>query len=115
MHVLQSIPFETIGVAVFALGRPHGGPQGHGPVRLCPARHPHGHRQGACRGRPGPLGVALGTTAATFGGIIRDIFAGTTPLVLRQEISVTRRFMSRPRRSAPPSWSPCRRRARSRS
>ena len=33
--------------------------------------------------------VALGTTTATFGGIIRDIFAGTTPLVLRQEIYVT--------------------------
>lgn len=33
--------------------------------------------------------VALGTVTATFGGIIRDILAGTTPLVLRKEIYVT--------------------------
>ncbi len=33
--------------------------------------------------------IALGTITATFGGIIRDIFAGITPLVLRQEIYVT--------------------------
>ncbi|WP_338105311.1 trimeric intracellular cation channel family protein [Microvirga tunisiensis] len=40
-------------------------------------------------GVPALSAVALGTTTATFGGIIRDIFAGTTPLVLRQEIYVT--------------------------
>jgi uncharacterized membrane protein YeiH len=40
-------------------------------------------------GVPALSAVALGTITATFGGIIRDIFAGTTPLVLRQEIYVT--------------------------
>ncbi|MBF9233779.1 trimeric intracellular cation channel family protein [Microvirga alba] len=40
-------------------------------------------------GVPALSAVVLGTTTATFGGIIRDIFAGTTPLVLRQEIYVT--------------------------
>jgi uncharacterized membrane protein YeiH len=40
-------------------------------------------------GAPALSAVALGTVTATFGGIIRDIFAGTTPLVLRQEIYVT--------------------------
>jgi len=40
-------------------------------------------------GVPALSAIALGTTTATFGGIIRDIFAGTTPLVLRQEIYVT--------------------------
>jgi uncharacterized membrane protein YeiH len=33
--------------------------------------------------------IALGTITAAFGGIIRDILAGATPLVLRQEIYVT--------------------------
>jgi uncharacterized membrane protein YeiH len=40
-------------------------------------------------GMPALSAIALGTITATFGGIIRDIFAGTTPLVLRQEIYVT--------------------------
>lgn len=40
-------------------------------------------------GVPALSAVALGTITATFGGIIRDIFAGITPLVLRQEIYVT--------------------------
>jgi uncharacterized membrane protein YeiH len=40
-------------------------------------------------GVPALSAIALGTITATFGGIIRDIFAGTTPLVLRQEIYVT--------------------------
>ena len=40
-------------------------------------------------GVPAVSAVALGTITATFGGIIRDILAGTTPLVLRQEIYVT--------------------------
>jgi uncharacterized membrane protein YeiH len=40
-------------------------------------------------GVPALSAVALGTITATFGGIIRDILAGTTPLVLRQEIYVT--------------------------
>ena len=33
--------------------------------------------------------VALGTITATFGGIIRDLLAGTVPLLLRREIYVT--------------------------
>jgi uncharacterized membrane protein YeiH len=40
-------------------------------------------------GVPALSAVALGTITATFGGIIRDIFAGTTPLVLRREVYVT--------------------------
>jgi uncharacterized membrane protein YeiH len=40
-------------------------------------------------GAPAISAVVLGTVTATFGGIIRDILAGTTPLVLRQEIYVT--------------------------
>ena len=40
-------------------------------------------------GVPALSAIALGTITATFGGIIRDIFAGITPLVLRQEIYVT--------------------------
>ena len=40
-------------------------------------------------GVPALSAVALGTITATFGGIIRDLLAGTTPLVLRQEIYVT--------------------------
>ena len=40
-------------------------------------------------GVPALSAVALGTITAAFGGIIRDIVAGTTPLVLRQEIYVT--------------------------
>ena len=40
-------------------------------------------------GVPALSAIALGTITATFGGMIRDIFAGSTPLVLRQEIYVT--------------------------
>lgn len=40
-------------------------------------------------GVPALSAIALGTITATFGGIIRDVFAGTTPLVLRREIYVT--------------------------
>jgi uncharacterized membrane protein YeiH len=40
-------------------------------------------------GVPALSAVALGTITATFGGIIRDLLAGMTPLVLRQEIYVT--------------------------
>src|SRR3712207_8079390 len=40
-------------------------------------------------GVPALSAVALGAITATFGGIIRDILAGNTPLVLRQEIYVT--------------------------
>jgi uncharacterized membrane protein YeiH len=48
-----------------------------------------GTGKGLAAGVPALSAVALGTITATFGGIIRDIFAGTTPLVLRQEIYVT--------------------------
>lgn len=40
-------------------------------------------------GVPALSAIALGTVTATFGGIIRDMLAGTTPLVLRHEIYVT--------------------------
>jgi len=40
-------------------------------------------------GVPALSAVALGAITAPFGGIIRDILAGPTPLVLRQEIYVT--------------------------
>ncbi|WP_343232695.1 trimeric intracellular cation channel family protein [Microvirga antarctica] len=40
-------------------------------------------------GAPALSAIVLGTVTATFGGILRDILAGTTPLVLRQEIYVT--------------------------
>lgn len=48
-----------------------------------------GTAKAVAAGVPALSAVALGTITATFGGIIRDIFAGTTPLVLRQEIYVT--------------------------
>ncbi|MET0745733.1 MAG: trimeric intracellular cation channel family protein [Microvirga sp.] len=40
-------------------------------------------------GAPLLSAAAMGTITAAFGGIIRDLLAGTTPLVLRQEIYVT--------------------------
>ncbi|WP_205789849.1 TRIC cation channel family protein [Microvirga makkahensis] len=60
-----------------------------------------GGRPGAClfaidgtvkalaAGVPVLSAIALGTITATFGGMIRDIFAGIIPLVLRHEIYVT--------------------------
>ena len=48
-----------------------------------------GTSKAVAAGVPALSAIALGTITATFGGIIRDIFAGTTPLVLRQEIYVT--------------------------
>jgi uncharacterized membrane protein YeiH len=48
-----------------------------------------GTQKALAAGSPALSAVALGTITATFGGIIRDILAGTTPLVLRQEIYVT--------------------------
>lgn len=35
------------------------------------------------------VAVALGVTTATFGGIIRDVLVGESPLILRREIYVT--------------------------
>jgi len=40
-------------------------------------------------GVPPVSAAALGAVTATFGGIIRDLLAGTVPLVLRREIYVT--------------------------
>jgi uncharacterized membrane protein YeiH len=148
MDFLQSIPFETIGVAVFALSgalmaarkgmdpfgfallatltgvgggtvrdlligiRPVFWVGNPGDVLVClivaelvfilgPRRvaQIEGGRQSRLLLWADALGLALfavsgtakalSTVTATFGGIIRDIFAGTTPLVLRQEIYVT--------------------------
>jgi uncharacterized membrane protein YeiH len=35
------------------------------------------------------IAVAMGVATATFGGVIRDILAGESPLILRKEIYVT--------------------------
>ena len=59
---------DALGLALFAVG---------------------GTAKALAAGVPALSAVALGTVTATFGGIIRDILAGTTPLVLRQEIYVT--------------------------
>jgi uncharacterized membrane protein YeiH len=48
-----------------------------------------GTQKALTAGVPAISAIALGTITASFGGIIRDILAGTTPLVLRQEIYVT--------------------------
>ena len=48
-----------------------------------------GTQKALAAGAPSLSAVALGTVTAAFGGIIRDILAATTPLVLRQEIYVT--------------------------
>jgi len=48
-----------------------------------------GTNRALAAGVPPLSAVALGTVTATFGGITRDILAGTTPLVLRKEIYVT--------------------------
>jgi uncharacterized membrane protein YeiH len=40
-------------------------------------------------GTSGFIAVAMGVMTATFGGVIRDILGGESPLVLRKEIYVT--------------------------
>ncbi|WP_210251026.1 trimeric intracellular cation channel family protein [Microvirga thermotolerans] len=59
---------DALGLALFAVG---------------------GTGKALAAGVPALSAVALGTVTATFGGIIRDILAGTTPLVLHREIYVT--------------------------
>ncbi|MGO4572530.1 trimeric intracellular cation channel family protein [Microvirga sp. 2TAF3] len=59
---------DALGLALFAVG---------------------GTGKALAAGVPALSAVALGTVTATFGGIIRDILAATTPLVLRHEIYVT--------------------------
>ena len=39
------------------------------------------------------IAVAMGVTSATFGGIIRDILGGESPIILRQEIYITAAFV----------------------
>jgi uncharacterized membrane protein YeiH len=48
-----------------------------------------GTQKALAAGAPLLSAISLGTVTAAFGGIIRDIFAATTPLVLRKEIYVT--------------------------
>jgi uncharacterized membrane protein YeiH len=52
-----------------------------------------GTQKALAAGVPPVSAIALGTITATFGGIIRDLLAGMTPLVLRQEIYVTAAFL----------------------
>ncbi|MEJ0025788.1 MAG: trimeric intracellular cation channel family protein [Rhizomicrobium sp.] len=40
-------------------------------------------------GVPPPVAVAMGTVTATFGGILRDLFAGEPSVLLRREIYIT--------------------------
>ncbi|MCF3935293.1 trimeric intracellular cation channel family protein [Acuticoccus sp. M5D2P5] len=40
-------------------------------------------------GAASPVAVAMGVVTATFGGIIRDILGGESPVVLRREVYVT--------------------------
>jgi uncharacterized membrane protein YeiH len=40
-------------------------------------------------GAGSPIAVAMGVATATFGGIIRDILGGESPIILRQEIYIT--------------------------
>ena len=39
------------------------------------------------------IAVAMGVSSATFGGIIRDILGGESPIILRQEIYITAAFI----------------------
>jgi uncharacterized membrane protein YeiH len=39
------------------------------------------------------ISVAMGVASATFGGIIRDILGGESPIILRQEIYITAAFV----------------------
>ncbi len=48
-----------------------------------------GTERALAAGAPAVTAVVLGAVTATFGGIIRDLLAGVTPLVLRREIYVT--------------------------
>jgi uncharacterized membrane protein YeiH len=48
-----------------------------------------GTERALATGVPAATAVVLGAVTATFGGIVRDLLAGMTPLVLRREIYVT--------------------------
>lgn len=41
----------------------------------------------------GVIAIAMGVASATFGGILRDILGGESPIILRQEIYITAAFM----------------------
>lgn len=40
-------------------------------------------------GADAPVAIAMGVATATFGGIIRDILGGESPIILKQEIYIT--------------------------
>jgi uncharacterized membrane protein YeiH len=44
-------------------------------------------------GASSTISVAMGVASATFGGIIRDILGGESPIILRQEIYITAAFV----------------------
>jgi uncharacterized membrane protein YeiH len=44
-------------------------------------------------GASATISVAMGVASATFGGIIRDILGGESPVILRQEIYITAAFV----------------------
>jgi uncharacterized membrane protein YeiH len=48
-----------------------------------------GTERALAAGVPAVTAIVLGAVTATFGGIIRDLLAGMTPLILRREIYVT--------------------------
>lgn len=60
--------FDALGMAVFAVT---------------------GAERGLLAGAAPPVAVAMGVVTATFGGIIRDVLGGESPIVLRREIYVT--------------------------
>ena len=45
-------------------------------------------------GVPAPVAVVMGTLTATFGGILRDLFAGEPSVLLRREIYITSAVLS---------------------
>lgn len=72
-HIPQSryallLRFDAIGMALFAVTGAE--------IALVAGAHPI-------------VAIAMGVTTATFGGIIRDILGGESPVVLRREIYVT--------------------------
>jgi uncharacterized membrane protein YeiH len=60
--------FDALGMAVFAVT---------------------GAERALLAGAAAPVAVAMGVITATFGGIVRDILGGESPVVLRREIYVT--------------------------
>ncbi len=72
-HVLQSryrylLWLDAVGLALFAVT---------------------GADKALAGGAPPSIAVAMGVATATFGGVIRDILSGESPVILRREIYVT--------------------------